>query len=74
MDTTTFYAYKRLSFLYINKIIIFLHQHLENSEGNKSALKKSLLYAAKEIPSLGGYAFVMEEDDEIIGATMINKT
>ncbi|AUC83956.1 GNAT family N-acetyltransferase [Polaribacter sp. ALD11] len=74
MVITTFDAYTRLSFLNIDKITNFIHQHLEKNRDDKSAIRKSLLYAAKEIPSLGGYAFVMEKDDEIIGATIINKT
>ena len=32
------------------------------------------MYAAKEIPGLGGYVFVMEEKDTIIGAIVVNKT
>jgi ribosomal protein S18 acetylase RimI-like enzyme len=63
-----------MSFLNINRITKFLHQHLENSDDSLSAIRKSLLYSAKEIPSLGGYVFVMEEKEIIIGATVINKT
>jgi GNAT superfamily N-acetyltransferase len=63
-----------MSFLNINRITKFLHQHLEDSEDSKSAIRKSLMYAAKEIPSLGGYVFVMEEEDKTIGAIVINKT
>ncbi|TXD48293.1 GNAT family N-acetyltransferase [Polaribacter sp. IC073] len=74
MVITTFDAYTRLSFLYIDKITNFLHQHLEKCEDDKSAIRKSLLYAAKEIPSLGGYAFVVEDKGTIVGATIINKT
>lgn len=74
MIIKTFDAFTRMSFLNINRITKFLHQHLENSDDTASAIRKSLLYSAKEIPSLGGYVFVMEEEDIIIGATVINKT
>ncbi len=32
------------------------------------------MYAAKEIPGLGGYVFVLEENDEILGAVVVNRT
>ncbi|WP_397447944.1 GNAT family N-acetyltransferase [Polaribacter sp. R77954] len=60
--------------LHINSITKFLHQHLNEPKDSKSAIRKSLLYAAKEIPSLGGYVFVMEEKEQILGALVINKT
>lgn len=74
MIIKTFDAFTRMSFLNINKITNFLHEHLKESKDHKSAIRKSLLYAAKEIPSLGGYAFIMEEQDKIVGALIINKT
>ncbi|MFB9057984.1 GNAT family N-acetyltransferase [Mariniflexile ostreae] len=40
----------------------------------KSAVKKSLLYASKEIPGLGGFVFTMEHKTEIVGALVVNKT
>lgn len=74
MIITTFDAYTRLSFLNIDKITNFLDQHLDKRKDDKSAIRKSLLYAAKEISGLGGYAFIIEKKDQIIGATVINKT
>jgi ribosomal-protein-alanine N-acetyltransferase len=65
MIIKTFDAFTRISFLNINKITKFLHQYLEDFDDAASAARKSLLYAAKEIPSLGGYIFVMEEKDII---------
>jgi ribosomal protein S18 acetylase RimI-like enzyme len=74
MIIKTFDAFTRLSYLNINTITHFLHAHLETCKDSKKAIRKSLLYAAKEIPSLGGYVFVIEEKDKIIGAVIINKT
>lgn len=74
MTIEIFDAFNRMSFLNINRITKFLHEHLEDCKEPKNAIYKSLLYAAKEIPSLGGYAFVMKKNDEIIGAAVINKT
>ncbi len=74
MIIKTFDSFTRMSYLNINKILKFLHEHLEGCKNEKSAIRKSLLYAAKETSSLGGYAFIIEEKDKIIGAIIINKT
>ncbi|QXP64189.1 MULTISPECIES: GNAT family N-acetyltransferase [unclassified Polaribacter] len=75
MMIKTFDAFTRMSYININKISKFLHKHLEDDcKEDKSAIRKSLLYAAKETSNLGGYAFVIEEKDKIIGAIVVNKT
>ena len=74
MIIKTFDSFTRMSYLNINKISKFLHEHLEGCKNEKSAIRKSLLYAAKETSILGGYAFIIEEKDNIIGAIIINKT
>ena len=74
MIIKTFDAFTRMSFLHINSITNFLHQQLKEPKDRKSAIRKALLYAAKEIPSLGGYTFIMQEQDNIVGALVINKT
>ncbi len=74
MTIEIFDAFNRMSFLNITRITNFLHEHLEDSRDSKNAIRKSLKYAAKEITSLGGYAFVIKNNDEIIGAAVVNKT
>jgi ribosomal-protein-alanine N-acetyltransferase len=74
MTINTFDAFNRMSFLTINRITNFLHQHLKDCKDDKTAIRQSLLYAAKEIPSLGGFTFTAKENDSIIGAIVINKT
>ncbi|WP_299013732.1 GNAT family N-acetyltransferase [uncultured Polaribacter sp.] len=74
MTIEIFDAFNRMSFLNINRITNFLHEHLEDCKDPKKAILNSLNYAAKEITSLGGYTFVMKKGDEIIGAVVINKT
>jgi ribosomal protein S18 acetylase RimI-like enzyme len=74
MIIKTFDAFTRMSFITIDRITNFLHQHLDNCEDDKSAIRQALLYAAKEITSLGGYTFILEEKDEIFGAIVMNKT
>lgn len=74
MIIKTFDAFTRLSINDINKIANFLHENSGEFGDCKSAVKKSLLYAAKEIPGLGGYVFTMEHKSELLGALVINKT
>ncbi|ALJ04557.1 hypothetical protein APS56_05130 [Pseudalgibacter alginicilyticus] len=74
MIIKTFDAFTRLSINDINRIANFLHENSGEYGDSKSAVKKSLLYAAKEIPGLGGYVFVMEHKSDILGALVINKT
>jgi GNAT superfamily N-acetyltransferase len=74
MTIKTFDAFTRLSINDINRIANFLHENSGEYADRKSAVKKSLLYAAKEIAGLGGYVFIMEHKNEILGALIINKT
>ena len=74
MIIKTFDAFNRMSFLTINRITKFLHQHLEDCNDDKSAIRQSLLYAAKEVPGLGGYAFITKDKGMIVGAVVVNKT
>ncbi len=74
MTIKTFDAFNRMSFLTINRITKFLHQHIEDPEENKSAIRQSLLYAAKEIPGLGGFTFITKDKGMIVGAVVVNKT
>lgn len=70
----TFDAFTRLSMNDINRIAIFIHEHSGDFADPISAIKKSLLYAAKEIAGLGGYVFIVEHKYDIIGAVVVNKT
>ena len=74
MTIKTFDAYSKLTFMDISRITKFIHAYSGAFRDSKSAIKKSLLYAIKEIPGLGGYVFVLEEKKEVLGALVINKT
>ena len=74
MTIKTFDAFSRLSFIDINRITNFLFENSEELRDTKTAIRKSIRYAAKEIPSLGGYVFVIDYKDEILGAAVVNKT
>lgn len=74
MIIKTFDAFSRLSILDINRITEFLFDHSGDYRDSKSAIRKSIRYAAKEIPGLGGYVFVMEHENTMLGVTVVNKT
>ncbi|KJD31336.1 hypothetical protein PK35_14570 [Tamlana nanhaiensis] len=74
MTIKTFDAFSKLSFNNINRLTNFLYTYSGDFRDTRRAIKKSILYATKEISGLGGYVFVIEKNNEIIGAIVINKT
>ncbi|WP_242204760.1 GNAT family N-acetyltransferase [Aestuariivivens insulae] len=74
MPIKTYDAFSRLSINDINRITNFLHEYSGEFKDTKRAIRKSILYAAKEIPGLGGYVFVKEEHNEILGVIVVNRT
>lgn len=74
MTIKNFDAFSRLSIIDINRITNFLFEYLGETRDTKSAIRKSILYAAKEISGLGGYVFVMEQDNTIVGVVVVNRT
>lgn len=74
MNITTFDAFSRLSINDISRISKFLYDHSGKFKDSKSAIRKSIMYAAKEVPGLGGYVFIMENKGEILGAIVVNRT
>ncbi|MBJ6368310.1 GNAT family N-acetyltransferase [Snuella sedimenti] len=74
MTIKTFDAYSKLSIIEINRLTNFLHEHSGEFRDSKRAIKKSLQYAIKDIAGLGGYVFTIENQSEILGAVVVNKT
>ena len=74
MIIKTFDAFTRLSIMNINRITNFLFENSGEFGDTKTAIRKSIMYAAKELPGLGGYVFIMEERSEILGAVVVNRT
>lgn len=57
------------------QITNFLYTHLENFGDPKNQITKAMDYALKETPSFGGFISVMyTNDDEIVGAVVVNET
>lgn len=74
MTIKTFDAFSRMSIIDINRITNFIYKHSGEFGDSKTAIRKSIMYAAKELPGLGGYVFVMEDGNEILGAVVVNRT
>lgn len=56
-------------------IVQFLYKHLEEYGDEKADILKCLNFAVKESESaLGGFALVLEDNNEIKGVTIVNKT
>lgn len=56
------------------KVIDFLHTHLQEFGDDKKDIQKSIDYSLKEYISFGGFTMLLTENDKIIGTTVINKT
>lgn len=67
-------TFNSVSSLEIEKLTQFLYQNLDQYGDTKSAIRKAIEYAAKERSGLGGYIFTIENDKEILGAVVVNKT
>jgi len=63
-----------ISSIEIEKVTQFLYKNLDEYGDTKSAIRKAIEYAAKERSGLGGYVFTIENEDEIVGAVVVNKT
>ncbi|KAB8155012.1 GNAT family N-acetyltransferase [Kordia sp. TARA_039_SRF] len=74
MKLTTFDAFNRITPFTIERVTNFLFTHLEQYGDSKSAIRKAINYAAKERTGLGGYIFTIEDNNDIVGAVVINKT
>ncbi|TNJ42118.1 GNAT family N-acetyltransferase [Tamlana fucoidanivorans] len=74
MEIKIFDAFTRLSTMNINQITNFLHKYSGDFKDSKFGIRKSIMYAAKEIPGIGGYVLVIEDATDIVGAAVVNKT
>jgi len=56
------------------KIITFLFEHLEEYGDSKKSIGNAIDYAMSSHPMSGGFLVTAEEDGEIIGSVVMNKT
>lgn len=74
IKTKVFDAVTRPSELKKSEIVDFLHRHLEEYGDTKKDIRKSIDYSLKEIPSFGGFTMILEDNAEMKGVVVINKT
>jgi len=74
MNFITYDAFNRITPLEMSRVVNFLFTNLEQYGDAKSAIRKAIAYAAKELAGLGGYVFIAQDKGETIGAVVINKT
>lgn len=74
MIIKTFDAFSRLSIIEINKVTNFISDSYTRFRETKTAIRKSILYATKEISGLGGFVFLVEHNNAIVAAAVVNKT
>jgi GNAT superfamily N-acetyltransferase len=74
MVIKTYDAYTRLSTMETARLTNFIFDHQDGKKASKNAIRKAIQYSAKEIPGLGGYVFVIEEREKILGLAVVNKT
>ena len=56
------------------KVVNFLHDHLDQFGDTKQDISKALDYAMLTYPLAGGFILTAEEDEKIMGAVVMNKT
>ncbi|MCG2590118.1 GNAT family N-acetyltransferase [Rhodohalobacter sulfatireducens] len=57
-----------------DQIADFLYKHLDEYGDTKSAILKCIGYAYGDNPGQDGFILIAHEEDEIVGAVIINKT
>lgn len=56
------------------RLVEFLHEHLDRYGDPKPAIRKAVEYAVKERTSFGGFVLEARMDGRTVGAVVINKT
>lgn len=74
MKISTYTSFNKPAYLEREKISNFLYTHLDQYGDPKEDINKCIDYAMKERPSHGGFIVTATEDDQIIGAVIVNHT
>lgn len=74
IETTQYNAINKPSEIQKNKIVDFLFTHLGEYGDPKKDILKAIEYAIKSFVSFGGFVLIVEEENEIKGAVVINQT
>lgn len=74
IETTQYNAINKPSEIQKNKIVDFLFTHLGEYGDPKKDILKAIEFAIKSFVSFGGFVLIVEEENEIKGAVVINQT
>lgn len=74
LETKIFNAFNRPSQLEKIEIVNFLHEHLQEYGDIIKDIERAINYSIKEFVSFGGFTMVLTENNEIVGATVVNET
>jgi ribosomal-protein-alanine N-acetyltransferase len=74
LDTLLFNKTNKLSELQKNKVVDFLYDNLEQYGDPKVDIRKAIDYSIQEIESFGGFTLLIQDDNEIKGAVVVNQT
>ncbi len=55
-------------------VVDFLFEHLEKYGDSKKDIQKAIDYSCKEFESFGGFTMVLYENNEMVAATVVNRT
>lgn len=67
-------VFNEITSLEIERVKNFLFTHLDEYGDSESAIRKAIEYASKQRTGLGGYVFIAEFEQKIVGAVVVNKT
>lgn len=74
IETKIFDAVNKPSYNEKQRIVNFLHTHLQEYGDDRSDIQKAIDYSIKEFISFGGFTMLIIEDAKVVGVTVINKT
>lgn len=74
IETTQYNAINKPSEIQKNKIVDFLFTHLGEYGDPKKDILKAIEFAIKSFVSFGGFVLIVEDENEIKGAVVINQT
>jgi len=71
---TLYDGFSKMSPYERHRLIKFLSCNQGDYVIEKNDISSAIEYAMKDRPSFGGYVVTIEEEDQIVGATVVNKT
>jgi len=74
IETKIFDSLNKPSELEKKEIVDFLFDNLEQYGDAKKDIQKAIEYSIKEFTSFGGFTMLIEDNNEIVGAVIINET